>query len=532
MDWNETSFSERIRCYNPEACRMLSRKPNSGVYLIKKQDAEPFVLRIYSRQMPVYEAIRNQKACGGLPRIYDCRREAELYIVEEQWIDGISLQEMLDGGQKMEEPRALRIIAETAAAVIRLHEAGFIHRDIKAEHVMLDTEGRIFLIDLDAAMEIKPHKTNDTRMLGTAGYAAPEQFGLSRSDVRTDIYAMGILLNMLLTGAHPAVTRYRGGRAEEIIRTCTEINPQDRYQTMYAFAEAVRGAQAEAEAKRADSRFSRQKLWGRHRKTAAAAVMILCLAGAAGIGLFTQSSEPAGQEERPTAGLTQAGTGAADSENENGEKEPKLAENGELQLHMDYLEGPVFCYNSCGGGKCLPLITEDNVLVGSDWDVYADEGIGRITGWEEEWLGWRLDSHDMMPGTEGFVHAKKDGKTYAMRILVTGEPISAYTKFPSFADMAEGYVVPTQEGGEGEKYARCTYHPGKKTTLYLAVAPTFEDAEPVCHDDRVTIKKCTEQGDWPHDGIYQLTFDNPKGGDAALQIMHRYGRLSVKFTEA
>ena len=61
---------------------------------------------------------------------------------------------------------------------------------------------------------------------------------------------------------------------------------------------------------------------------------------------------------------------------------------------------------------------------------------GWITGWEEEWLGWRLDSRGAQPGAEGFVHAKKDGKTYAVRIVVTGYPISAYTKTPRFGNMA------------------------------------------------------------------------------------------------
>lgn len=85
-----------------------------------------------------------------------------------------------------------------------------------------------------------------------------------------------------------------------------------------------------------------------------------------------------------------------------------------------------FAITPCAGSQCLPMLTEDNVPVESDWEVYADEQIGWITGWEEEWLGWRLDSRGAQPGAEGFVHAKKDGKTYAVRIVVTGYPISAY----------------------------------------------------------------------------------------------------------
>jgi len=69
-------------------------------------------------------------------------------------------------------------------------------------------------------------------LIGTALYAAPEQFGLTRSDVRSDVYALGILLNEMLTGNHPTVMQYRKGRLGKIIETCTKINPDDRYQSM------------------------------------------------------------------------------------------------------------------------------------------------------------------------------------------------------------------------------------------------------------------------------------------------------------
>jgi serine/threonine protein kinase len=79
---------------------------------------------------------------------------------------------------------------------------------VKPDHVILAEDGRVVLIDLDGSMEIQPEKSEDTRLLGTALYAAPEQFGLARSDQRTDVYAVGILLNEMLTGAHPAVKQY------------------------------------------------------------------------------------------------------------------------------------------------------------------------------------------------------------------------------------------------------------------------------------------------------------------------------------
>ena len=65
----------------------------------------------------------------------------------------------------------------------------------------------------------------DTQVLGTTGFAAPEQYGLSQSDARTDIYSLGVLMNVMLTGQHPS-KRLAEGR---IIEHCTRVNPAKRY---------------------------------------------------------------------------------------------------------------------------------------------------------------------------------------------------------------------------------------------------------------------------------------------------------------
>ena len=238
--------SNRIVCGIAAAeWKVLSNKEDSAVFIAEEQEGKPIILRVYSREMPVYEAVR-QRPCAGLPRIYDCRWENGLFFVREQFIDGISLQEMIDGGEKMDVERALTLTARLCETLGKLHEIGFIHRDVKPEHVLMNAEGELFLIDLDAAMRIEPQKKNDTRLLGTTGYAAPEQFGLTRSDMRTDVFAVGILLNTLLTGQHPAVLRYQKGSAACIIQRCTEMNPMDRYQSMAELRAALARAKAEA----------------------------------------------------------------------------------------------------------------------------------------------------------------------------------------------------------------------------------------------------------------------------------------------
>ena len=78
----------------------------------------------------------------------------------------------------------------------------------------------------------------DTQILGTAGFAAPEQYGLSQTDRRADIYALGILINVMLTGQHPS-QRQAEGRLGRVVERCTRVNPARRYPNVLRLMEAL-----------------------------------------------------------------------------------------------------------------------------------------------------------------------------------------------------------------------------------------------------------------------------------------------------
>ena len=78
----------------------------------------------------------------------------------------------------------------------------------------------------------------DTQILGTTGFAAPEQYGLSQSDGRADIYALGVLLNIMLTGEHPS-RKLAGGRMGRIVQRCTMVNPAKRYKNILHLMEVL-----------------------------------------------------------------------------------------------------------------------------------------------------------------------------------------------------------------------------------------------------------------------------------------------------
>ena len=118
-----------------------------------------------------------------------------------------------------------------------LHSLAAVHRDVKPENIILRGSDAI-LIDFDAARLHKPEHEADTQVLGTTGFAAPEQYGLSQSDLRTDIYSVGILINVMLTGQHPS-KQLAPGRLGRVVERCTQVSPEKRYPNVLRLMEVL-----------------------------------------------------------------------------------------------------------------------------------------------------------------------------------------------------------------------------------------------------------------------------------------------------
>jgi serine/threonine protein kinase len=195
--------------------------------LRNKENGTDIVLRSFPKHSDAYEILCNVR-CENLPEIYDAIDIDDGQIVLEEYIDGITVAEVMQTG-KYHYRGAGKILRDVCNALTVLHKRGIIHRDIKPENVMVERSGRVVLIDFNASRK-ESTAGKDTVIMGTVGYASPEQLGLSQTDVRTDIYAAGVLLNVMLTGKHPTECFARG-RAGRIVRKCTALNPEDRYQS-------------------------------------------------------------------------------------------------------------------------------------------------------------------------------------------------------------------------------------------------------------------------------------------------------------
>ncbi len=163
----------------------------------------------------------------NLPAIYDVFCENGMCTVFEEFIDGATVADILSGGLYTERGAAV-VGSEVCDALFTLHSRDIIHRDVKPENVMITSDGHVVLIDLGAARIFKPSAESDTFIMGTVGYAAPEQFGFSQTGRYTDIFSLGVMLNVMLTGCHPSKLIYDGAFGR-IIRRCIQIEPKKRF---------------------------------------------------------------------------------------------------------------------------------------------------------------------------------------------------------------------------------------------------------------------------------------------------------------
>jgi len=200
-----------------------------------REQERDLVVRHLPRKNPAYETLCAIR-CENLPLIYDVISLEDGQIVLEEYVEGLTVAEVMESG-RYRYRGAKQVLQGVCHALAVLHERGLVHRDVKPENIIIDPNGRVVLIDFNAARRCSVAK-RDTVIMGTVGYASPEQLGLAQSDARTDIYAAGVLLNVMVCGKHPG-EQFAPGRAGRIARKCTHVNPADRYQSAKKLAEAL-----------------------------------------------------------------------------------------------------------------------------------------------------------------------------------------------------------------------------------------------------------------------------------------------------
>lgn len=191
--------------------------------------------------------------------------EDKLYVIEE-FINGENLSWIVEN-RDLNEDEIVKIMEGICSALEGLHslENPIIHRDIKPENIIINNDNIIKLIDFDAGRIVNLDKEKDTRLLGTRGYASPEQFGFAETDNRTDIYSMGVLLNYLLIKKYPT-EKIAEGKFKEIIKKATEIDREKRYRDIDEFIKAIKNIDKNSNVKENLKREIEEELTEEHIK--------------------------------------------------------------------------------------------------------------------------------------------------------------------------------------------------------------------------------------------------------------------------
>ena len=219
-----------------DTLRVLKQSPRGTVSVVRhKKSGTRYVFRRYSGSGEVYRRLL-PVLCPHLPQIMEAAERDGQVAVLEEYVQGDTLAELLMGA-RLTEREARQVTMQLCQALHVLHSMGAVHRDVKPENVILRGSDAV-LIDFDAARIYKDESESDTQVLGTTGFAAPEQYGIFQSDERADIFSLGVLLNIMLTGKHPS-REMAAGKMGRIVRKCTMTAPEQRYQSARALMEVL-----------------------------------------------------------------------------------------------------------------------------------------------------------------------------------------------------------------------------------------------------------------------------------------------------
>lgn len=168
----------------------------------------------------------------NLLTIYDVVSDSGICTVLEEYINGITLEQYCKG-RKLDDMQIVDIIIQLCRGLSILHEKNIIHRDITPTNIMIDNYGTVKIIDFDISRMTNSTSSHDTHILGTQGYAAPEQYGFMQSGPQTDIYAVGAIINFMKKGTTLDEAQLDDGSGlADIMRKCIEFEPERRYENI------------------------------------------------------------------------------------------------------------------------------------------------------------------------------------------------------------------------------------------------------------------------------------------------------------
>lgn len=218
------SYFEKIKDINLSHGISLVKHIETGEIFVRKN------LSVYSKN--VYEFLLNNQITS-VPKINSIYEENNMLTIIEEYVEGTDLNSIIENKSELSRERIIRYLLSLSKILKSLHslKTPVIHRDIKPSNIIIDKDDNVWLIDFNAGKfyDKTDLKDADTTLLGTHGFAAPEQYGFGESTPRTDIYGVGVLIKTLIKNMP---SKSYSEDLLNIALKCTEINPDDRYQSI------------------------------------------------------------------------------------------------------------------------------------------------------------------------------------------------------------------------------------------------------------------------------------------------------------
>lgn len=185
----------------------------------------------------ILEHLKNNSHLTHVPHIlsFELNETKGKLVSLEEYIEGQSLRNILDECGYITETNINLYFSNLLNTLIELHKHDLLHKDIKPENIIINEHGA-HLIDFDISREYNNQKENDTNLLGTKGYASPEQFGFAQTTTKSDIYSLGVTLKEMLEICilEPKKYDYFESLAEQMTNIDSEKRPTafDIYQSL------------------------------------------------------------------------------------------------------------------------------------------------------------------------------------------------------------------------------------------------------------------------------------------------------------
>lgn len=205
-----------------------------------EKDGRRFILKLcLPEERPVYDrlmSLRNENIAG----IYGYTMyEGRPYVVRE-FVNGLSIGEYILTYGTLDGERIKHLAKGICNGLTAIHSLGIVHRDITPENIIIDEHFNAKIIDFGISRLYESGKAKDTQVLGTVGYAAPEQFGFRQTTAKADIYALGALINYMAEGELP-IDRLTTGKYRPIVLRCTQMDDRKRYRSVEEVSSALDG---------------------------------------------------------------------------------------------------------------------------------------------------------------------------------------------------------------------------------------------------------------------------------------------------